>query len=44
MYLSLVAKTVYFVSVNQPINIDTKTIHKRLFLRYVYLTMLAPGV
>ena len=37
MYLSLVAKTVYFIEFEQPIDIDLKTIHKRLLLRYTPL-------
>lgn len=33
MYLSLVAKTVYFLQDSQEVAVDVQTIHKRLFLR-----------
>jgi hypothetical protein len=35
MYLSLVAKTVYFLDYQQPTEIDIRTVHKRLFMRFV---------
>ncbi|KIP09926.1 hypothetical protein PHLGIDRAFT_58860, partial [Phlebiopsis gigantea 11061_1 CR5-6] len=44
MYLSLVAKTVYFVEFEQPIDIDLKTIHKRLILSPVATHLLASAM
>ncbi|KAI0797247.1 hypothetical protein BC629DRAFT_1592295 [Irpex lacteus] len=43
-YLALVAKTVYFLDFQQPIEIDTQTIHKRLFLSNVAVHLLASAM
>ncbi|KAI0689567.1 hypothetical protein BC835DRAFT_1418450 [Cytidiella melzeri] len=43
-YLALVAKTVYFLDFQQPIAIDTQTIHKRLFLSNVAVHLLCSAM
>ncbi|KAI0089530.1 hypothetical protein BDY19DRAFT_108972 [Irpex rosettiformis] len=43
-YLSLVARTVYFLDFQQPIQIDTQRIHKRLFLSPVATHLLASAM
>ncbi|GJE86425.1 DUF3433 domain-containing protein [Phanerochaete sordida] len=44
MYLSLVAKTVYFLPATQPMHIDLQTVHKRLFLSPVATHLLAAAM
>ena len=44
MYLSLVAKTVYFTTLEQPIAMDLQTVHKRLFLSPVATHLLAAAM